>query len=60
VSVFEIVLAIELILGPVVFGVVFWRRFDRLERRIDVLELRMVSEFAALRGEIRGEAFAKL
>lgn len=49
---FEILIGIYLAVVPPALGVLFWGRLNRLENRIDALELKMAAEFADVRREI--------
>lgn len=52
---FEILVAIYMALVPPALGYLFWGRLNRLESRIDAFDLKVASEFALLRAEMRQE-----
>ena len=54
-SAFEILIAIYLAVVPPALGFLFWGRLNRLEARMDTSELRVATEFGALRTEMRQE-----
>jgi hypothetical protein len=58
VSAFEVLVAIYMALVPPALGALFWARLNRLESRIDAVQIEFREEIGALRAEMRQELAA--